>query len=65
MTQRKNNKLKFSWEDLNFPVYENPLLDPPALSMDEYHRFVLRNLKLFPSQTKPDQQPVNVRFKLE
>lgn len=70
---RQGRKIQIAGHEISIPsmeyliadkLFNKPLSDPPPLSMDEYHQFVLMNLKLFPKQNQPDQRPVDVPFSL-
>ena len=53
---------------LNLPVFKEPLPGPPVLSMDQYYKFVMMNLKWARARKKlvnNDSWMVNVRFSLK
>ena len=48
----------------SFPEFDKPLPEAGSLSMEDYLKFVLMSLELFPDRQQ-DQQPIGARFSLK
>lgn len=67
--KKSSDGSEYSFEELKFPVFKEPLPGPPVLSMEDYLKFVLWNWKHTVDREAVRkaklEQAVDVRFELK